>query len=150
MERFHGILIEHYAGAFPTWLAPVQVNILPITTKHVEYAQKLADTLWNSGMRVEVDDRNEKVGYKMRESQMRKIPYILVVGDKEAENNTVAVRKHGENDSVVMAFDEFQAMIEKEIAEKAKVEVDGNYVSLLIFYDDVAAEATQVYKDAIK
>ena len=119
LERFIGILIEHYAGAFPTWLAPVQVKILPITTKHIEYAQKLADTLWNNGMRVEVDDRNEKVGYKMRESQMRKIPYILVVGDKEAENNTVAVRKHGENDSVVMAFDEFQAMIEKEIKEKA-------------------------------
>ena len=119
LERFIGILIEHYAGAFPTWLAPVQVNILPITTKHVEYAQKLADTLWNSGMRVEVDERSEKVGYKMRESQMRKIPYILVVGDKEAENNTVAVRKHGENDSVVMTFAEFQAMIQKEIAEKA-------------------------------
>ena len=119
LERFIGILIEHYAGAFPTWLAPVQVKILPITTKHIEYAQKLADTLWQSGMRVEVDDRNEKVGYKMRESQMRKIPYILVVGDKEAENNTVAVRKHGENDSSVMAFDEFQAMIQKEIQEKA-------------------------------
>ena len=119
LERFIGILIEHYAGAFPTWLAPVQVNILPITMKHVEYAQKLADTLWNCGMRVEVDERSEKVGYKMRESQMRKIPYILVVGDKEAENNTVAVRKHGENDSVVMSFAEFQAMIQKEIAEKA-------------------------------
>lgn len=119
LERFIGILIEHYAGAFPTWLAPVQVKILPITTKHVEYARQLEKTMWENGMRVEVDDRNEKIGYKMRESQMKKVPYILVVGDKEAETNTVAVRKHGENDSQVMTFDEFFTMIQKEIQEKA-------------------------------
>lgn len=119
LERFIGILIEHYAGAFPTWLAPVQVKILPITTKHVEYARNLEKTMWENGMRVEVDDRNEKIGYKMRESQMKKVPYILVVGDKEAETGTVAVRKHGENDSHVMTFDEFFAMVQKEIQEKA-------------------------------
>lgn len=119
LERFIGILIEHYAGAFPTWLAPVQVKILPITTKHVEYARSLEKTMWENGMRVEVDDRNEKIGYKMRESQMKKVPYILVVGDKEAETGTVAVRKHGENDSQVMTFDEFFAMVQKEIQEKA-------------------------------
>lgn len=98
IERFIGILIEHYAGAFPTWLAPVQVKILPITDRHVDYAQHLASIMRVKDIRVEVDDRNEKIGYKIREGQMEKVPYLLVVGDKEKESNTVAVRQRGKGD----------------------------------------------------
>lgn len=95
MERFIGILTEHYAGAFPTWMAPVQVKILPISEKHVEYAKKLAKQMHRDYVRVEVDDRSEKIGYKIRQAQMAKVPYMLVVGDKEVEEGTVNVRKHG-------------------------------------------------------
>ena len=96
IERFIGILIEHYAGAFPAWLAPTQVRILPITEKHVAYAKELNDKMFALGLRVYLDDRNEKIGYKIREAQMSKAPYIIVVGDKEMEEGQVAVRKHGE------------------------------------------------------
>lgn len=95
MERFIGILTEHYAGAFPTWMAPVQVKILPISEKHVEYAKALAKQMHRDYVRVEVDDRSEKIGYKIRQAQMAKVPYMLVVGDKEVEEGTVNVRKHG-------------------------------------------------------
>ena len=95
MERFIGILTEHYAGAFPTWMAPVQVKILPISEKHVEYAKDLAKQMHRDYVRVEVDDRSEKIGYKIRQAQMAKVPYMLVVGDKEVEEGTVNVRKHG-------------------------------------------------------
>lgn len=95
MERFIGILTEHYAGAFPTWMAPVQVKILPISEKHVEYAKELAKQMHRDYVRVEVDDRSEKIGYKIRQAQMAKVPYMLVVGDKEVEEGTVNVRKHG-------------------------------------------------------
>jgi threonyl-tRNA synthetase len=98
IERFIGILIEHYAGAFPTWLAPVQVKILPITDRHVDYAKHLASLMRVKDIRVEVDDRNEKIGYKIREGQLEKVPYLLVVGDKEKETNTVAVRQRGKGD----------------------------------------------------
>ena len=119
IERFIGILIENYAGAFPAWLAPIQVKILPITTKHADYAFALKKEMFDQGIRVEVDDRNEKVGYKMRECQVKKIPYILVVGDKEMETRQVAVRKHGEQDSCVMAVDAFMETLLQKIADKA-------------------------------
>ncbi len=119
IERFIGILIENYAGAFPTWLAPIQVNILPITDKHADYAFELKKKMFALGLRVEVDDRNEKIGYKMRESQVKKIPYILVVGDKEMESNQVAVRKHGEQESSIMDVDAFIKEIQEKVATKA-------------------------------
>lgn len=119
IERFIGILIENYAGAFPVWLAPIQIKILPITDKHADYAYELKKKIFDLGMRVEVDDRNEKVGYKMRESQMKKIPYILVVGDQEVESKQVAVRKYGEQDSAVMSVDAFIADALEKIATKA-------------------------------
>lgn len=118
IERFIGILIEHYAGAFPAWLAPCQVRILPITDKQHDYAQKLYDKMFALGLRVHVDDRNEKIGYKIREAQMQKTPYMLVIGEKEVENGTVAVRRRGEGDIGAMNQDEFIAMLQKEIAEK--------------------------------
>ncbi len=119
IERFIGILIENYAGAFPTWLAPVQVRILPITDKHADYAYELKKKMFELGLRVEVDDRNEKTGYKIREAQVKKIPYALVVGDQEVENGTVNVRKYGEKDSRTVKVEEFIAGIQQEIATKA-------------------------------
>jgi len=119
IERFIGILIENYAGAFPVWLAPVQVRILPITDKHAEYAYELKRQMFDLGIRVEVDDRNEKVGYKIRESQIKKVPYVLVVGDQEVENGQVAVRKHGEQNSVVMTGADFIKEVQEKIATKA-------------------------------
>lgn len=118
IERFIGILIEHYAGAFPAWLAPTQVRILPITDKHVAYAKELSDKMFALGLRVMLDDRNEKIGYKIREAQVQKIPYMLVVGDKEVEEKTVAVRRRSEGDIGVMGADDFITMLQKEIAEK--------------------------------
>ncbi|CUH96190.1 Threonine-tRNA ligase [Propionispora sp. 2/2-37] len=118
MERFIGILIEHYAGAFPTWLAPVQVKILPITDRHVAYAQEVAKLMQNSDIRVEVDDRNEKIGYKIREAQVQKIPYTLVIGDKEQESRSVAVRKRGQGDLGSRKVEMFIEDIGKEIDEK--------------------------------
>ena len=115
-ERFIGIITEHYAGAFPTWLAPVQVKVLPISTeKHGEYAKKLADELTEEGFRVEVDDRNEKIGYKIREAQTQKIPYMLVVGDKEIESNSVGVRARAEGDLGAMSKEEFKEKLSEEV-----------------------------------
>lgn len=118
IERFIGILIEHYAGAFPAWLAPTQVRILPITDKHVAYAKELNDKMFAMGLRVYLDDRNEKIGYKIREAQVQKIPYMLVVGDKEVEEGAVAVRRRSEGDLGAMKADDFIAMLQKEITEK--------------------------------
>ena len=118
MERFIGILTEHYAGAFPTWLAPVQVKVLPISEKHVEYANQLAKQMRHDYVRVEVDDRNEKIGYKIRQAQMEKVPYMLVVGDKEMEDNSVNVRKHGGDELGTVSFDEFFNSIKIEITER--------------------------------
>ena len=92
IERFIGILIEHFAGAFPTGLAPVQVEVIPISDKHLEYGQKVLDALKDAGIRAEIDTRAEKMGYKIREAQLQKIPYMLVVGGKEEEMNAVSVR----------------------------------------------------------
>lgn len=118
MERFIGILTEHYAGAFPTWMAPVQVKILPISEKHVEYAEKLSKQMRNDYVRVEVDDRSEKIGYKIRQAQMAKVPYMLVVGDKEVEEGTVNVRKHGGDELGSVPFEEFFNSIKIEIKER--------------------------------
>ena len=118
MERFIGILTEHYAGAFPTWMAPVQVKILPISEKHVEYAKALAKQMHRDYVRVEVDDRSEKIGYKIRQAQMAKVPYMLVVGDKEVEEGTVNVRKHGGDELGSVPFEEFFNAVKIEIKER--------------------------------
>lgn len=118
MERFIGILTEHYAGAFPTWMAPVQVKILPISEKHVEYAKELAKQMHRDYVRVEVDDRSEKIGYKIRQAQMAKVPYMLVVGDKEVEEGTVNVRKHGGDELCSVPFEEFFNSIKVEIKDR--------------------------------
>lgn len=118
IERFIGILIEHYAGAFPAWLAPCQVRILPITDKHAAYAKELADKMFALNLRVKVDDRNEKLGYKIREAQVQKVPYTLVVGDKEVESGSVNVRRRGEGDIGAMGAEKFIAMLQQEIKEK--------------------------------
>ena len=118
MERFIGILTEHYAGAFPTWMAPVQVKVLPISEKHVEYANQLAKQMRHDYVRVEVDDRSEKIGYKIRQAQMAKVPYMLVVGDKEVEEGTVNVRKHGDDELGSVPFEEFFNSIKIEIKER--------------------------------
>ena len=118
MERFIGILTEHYAGAFPTWMAPVQVKILPISEKHVEYAKDLAKQMHRDYVRVEVDDRSEKIGYKIRQAQMAKVPYMLVVGDKEVEEGTVNIRKHGGDELGSVPFEEFFNSIKTEIKER--------------------------------
>ena len=118
IERFIGILIEHFAGAFPTWLAPVQVKVLPISDKHMEYGQKVLDALSEAGIRAEIDSRAEKIGYKIREAQMKKIPYMLVVGAKEEEDNKVSVRSRFAGDEGQKDLDEFIAQIKEEAAAR--------------------------------
>ena len=120
VERFIGILIEHYAGAFPVWCAPVKGRILPITERHAAYAERLRKQMFDLGIRVEVDGRNEKTGYKIRESQVKKTPYTLVVGDQEQETGTVALRKYGEKDSTVMTVDAFIAIVQEKITTRAQ------------------------------
>lgn len=118
IERFIAILTEHYAGAFPIWLAPVQVKVMPISERQNDYAVQVAKQLEDLDIRVELDNRNEKIGYKIREAQMQKIPYMLIVGDKEIENNAVAVRDRKEGDRGSMSLDDFISNIQKEIKEK--------------------------------
>lgn len=118
IERFIGILIEHFAGAFPTWLAPVQVKVLPISDKYMDYAQSVLNKLTEAGIRAEVDTRAEKIGYKIREAQTAKIPYMLVVGQKEEEENTVSVRSRAAGDEGARSLDAFIADILKEIETK--------------------------------
>ncbi len=120
IERFIGILIEHFAGAFPTWLAPVQAMIIPITDRQHEYAKELEKKLAAAGIRVEADYRSEKMGYKIREAQLKKIPYMLVVGDKEMEDSTVAVRARKEEKGGTMTVDAFLAAIRAEIDSKER------------------------------
>ncbi|WP_461611491.1 threonine--tRNA ligase [Cytobacillus kochii] len=116
MERFVAFLIEEYKGAFPTWLAPVQVQVIPVSNDiHFDYAKKVKEDLQLAGIRVEIDDRNEKMGYKIREAQMQKIPYMLVVGDNEVSEQAVNVRKYGEQKSETISFNEFKQLIEKEV-----------------------------------
>ncbi len=118
VERFFGILVEHYAGAFPLWLAPIQVAVLPITDRQVSYSHSLSDKLKKQGIRVHVDDRNEKVNFKIREAQMQKIPYMLVVGDREEEAGNVSVRHRRRGDLGVQAFDDFVAGIQPLIESR--------------------------------
>lgn len=118
IERFIGVLIEHYAGAFPTWLAPVQVKILTISDKQKEYADELIKQFMKEGIRAELDDREEKIGYKIREAQLQKIPYMLIIGEKEVEANAVGVRARKEGDIGQMPVKEFISKIKEEIEEK--------------------------------
>ena len=120
-ERTLAYLIEKYAGALPTWMMPEQVRLMPMTDRTKEYAQAVAAELRNNGFRVSVDERNEKIGYKIREAQVEKIPYMLILGDKEAEANTVAVRnRKGKQD--VMSLADFIAQLSEEVRTKAKPE----------------------------
>ncbi len=121
-ERFIGILIEHYEGAFPTWLAPVQAVIMNITDKQAEYCAKIADSLENKGFRIQSDLRNEKVGFKIREHTVQRVPYLLVAGDKEVAANTLSVRDRTGKDLGVMQISQLESMLEKDIATYGKVE----------------------------
>ena len=121
MERFHGILIEHYAGAFPTWLAPTQVAIVPISNeKHTDFAEEVYNKMRAVGIRAKLDDRSESMNYKIRESlQDKKVPYVVVIGDKEIEANAVAVRARGIGQVGTMNVDEFISKIEEEIKSRS-------------------------------
>ena len=119
IERFIGILTEHFAGAFPTWLAPVQVKFLPIADRHADYAREIMEKLEAKGIRCELDDRSEKTGFKIRAAQMEKVPYMIIVGDKDVEAGTVSVRSRKNGDEGATTVDEFVVRIEKEIAEKS-------------------------------
>ncbi len=118
IERFIALLTEHYAGAFPVWLAPVQVRILPISDKHLEFAEKVKSILKEDKVRVEIDQRREKINYKIREVQTEKIPFALIVGDKEAEDKTVSVRRYGQQNTITMSLDGFASLIKEEIKSK--------------------------------
>ena len=120
IERFIGVITEHFAGAFPVWLSPVQAKVMPITDRAAGYARSVAEKLDEAGIRVETDLRNEKIGYKIREAQMQKLPYMLVVGDKESENGTVSVRTRSGVDLGAMSLDAFLSRINEEISTKAK------------------------------
>ena len=116
IERFIGIIIEHFAGAFPLWLAPKQMVIIPVNNDaHIEYAKEVEQLLASNGIRVSIDDRSEKMNYKIRESQTKKVPYTLVLGDKEANERLITYRHHGTNNSVTLGLDEFVQMIKDEI-----------------------------------
>src|SRR5699024_1111966 len=119
IECFVVFLLEEYKGVFPTWLAPVQAEVIPVAPKaHLDYAEKVADKLRLAGVRVEVDERDEKIGYKIREAQTQKVPFSLVLGDKEIESDSVNVRRYGEKKTETLVFDKFVSVINKEIAEK--------------------------------
>ena len=120
IERFIGILTEHYAGAFPLWLAPVQVKVLPVTDDHIPYAQQVLEALDKAGLRAELDSRNEKVGYRIREAQLQKIPYMLVLGDREAESGQVAVRDRRDGKTTNMSLEQFLQKAQQEVADKAQ------------------------------
>ena len=119
IERFIGVITEHFAGAFPVWLSPVQVKVLPITDRAAEYAKRIAEALDKSGFRVEVDERNEKVGKKIREATLEKVPYMLVVGDRDMENQTVSVRLRSGEDVGAMSLADFTARIQSDVDTKA-------------------------------
>jgi threonyl-tRNA synthetase len=119
MERFVAFLIEEYKGAFPTWLAPVQVKVIPVSPKvHLDYAKKVEEQLRFAGVRVSVDERDEKIGYKIREAQTQKIPYALVLGDREMEEEAVNVRRYGKKETETLGYNDFEALIKKDIVEK--------------------------------
>ena len=114
-ERFIGIITEHFAGAFPAWLAPVQVKVMPISDSQLDYAKKVTDRLKLEGFRVELDDRQEKIGYKIREAQLQKIPYMLILGEKEVESNAVGVRSRKDGDIGAMEIDKFVEKLKNEV-----------------------------------
>lgn len=118
IERFIGILTEHFAGAFPAWLAPVQARVIPITDRHADYARTVHRQLEEAGFRVELDTRNEKVNYKIREAQTQKIPYMLITGDREAAQGAVAVRHRAKGDLGAMPVAQFVAQLQAEIKAK--------------------------------
>jgi threonyl-tRNA synthetase len=124
LERFFGVLIEHYAGAFPLWLAPVQAVVVPVTEKQQAYAREVGEALRAQGVRVQVDDRNEKLGYRIREAQLQKVPYMLVVGDKEVEAKTVSVRHRHAGDLGPQEVAAFGARVVRLSAERAVQEED--------------------------
>lgn len=119
IERFFGVIIENYGGAFPAWLAPVQVNLLPVNNNfHLEYANKLLEDLRKGGIRAELDDSNDKLGYRMRNSQMKKIPFTLVLGDNERDNESITYRRYGSNEQITIPYKDFKELLRKEIADK--------------------------------
>jgi len=120
-ERFIAILIEHYAGAFPLWLAPVQAIVLPISDRHLAYAASVRDRLAAAGLRAMLDERQEKIGYKIREAQLQKIPYMLVVGDRESSEGTVSVRERTGGDKGATSIDRFIEAAREEIAHKGRM-----------------------------
>jgi len=124
LERFFGVLIEHYGGAFPLWLAPLQAVVIPVTEKQQAYAREVGDALRAQGVRVHVDDRNEKLGYRIREAQVQKVPYMLVVGDKEVEAKTVSVRHRHAGDLGAQDVSAFGARVVTLTRERANREED--------------------------
>jgi len=118
IERFMGILIEHFAGKFPTWLSPVHVKILPVASRHAEYGESVMKALKAKGLRVELDDRSEKVGYKIREAQLEKVPYMLVVGDKEIEDGNLSVRSRDRGELGVFSVADFADLVAAEVSER--------------------------------
>jgi threonyl-tRNA synthetase len=125
LERFFGVLVEHYAGAFPLWLAPVQAVVIPIADRHVEYAQQVAAQLQDAGFRADVDDRSERMNLKIRQAQLQKTPYMLVVGDREVENDAASVRLRSEENLGAMSLDDLLARMEEEVSRKRDLE-NGN------------------------
>jgi threonyl-tRNA synthetase len=117
-ERFMGILVEHYAGEFPLWLAPIQAIVLPLADRHVDYAREVHGALVEAGLRGDIDERTESVGRKIREAELRKVPYMLVVGDREAEQRAVALRRHREGDQGTVALDEAVERLAAEAASR--------------------------------
>jgi threonyl-tRNA synthetase len=117
-ERFIGILIEHYAGSLPVWLSPIQVVVMNITDKHSEFVKEVRDSLEKNGFRVKSDLRNEKITYKIRDHSMHKVPYLLVVGDRELKENTISVRARGAKDLGSMSVKEFSSMLSKDVKNK--------------------------------
>jgi len=120
MERFIGLLIEEYAGAFPIWLAPVQVRVLPIADRHHAFAGEVTERLRAAGYRPELDIRNEKIGFKIRGAEVEKIPYMIVVGDREAASGQLSVRRRGEGDLGGMSIEDFQARLADEVQSRAR------------------------------
>jgi len=119
LERFMATLIEHFAGAFPVWLASVQLEIIPVSDDQVDFALKIKEELKEAGIRVEINDSQEKLGYKIRQSQVQQVPYMIIIGDKEIKDNTISVRDRREGDIGSFKLDEFKERILKEIEEKS-------------------------------
>jgi threonyl-tRNA synthetase len=120
-ERFIGFLLEHYAGRFPLWLSPLQVKILPISDKFLDYAQTLLQSLKNADIRAEVDERNEKIGKKVRDTELARVPYMLVIGEKEMNDKTISIRRHGKGDLGVKNTEEFISEVKEEISNRLTV-----------------------------